>query len=79
MYVIYVSSLIRSVLSLHDLINNRISAKDIEIEKVKILREEEEEKKKKEEEMRKKVEEKKNSEDAKKEGAAELWSEVGPH
>jgi 26S proteasome regulatory subunit N8 len=67
MYVIYVSSLIRSVLSLHDLINNRIAAKDIEIEKAKILKDEEDEKKKKEEEMRKKVEEKKNSEEKKSE------------
>lgn len=43
MYVIYVSSLIRSILSLHDLINNRIRAKEIEVEQAA------EEKKKKEE------------------------------
>ena len=30
MYVIYVSSLIRSILSLHDLINNKIQAKEQE-------------------------------------------------
>ena len=30
MYVIYVSALIRSILSLHDLINNKISAKEQE-------------------------------------------------
>lgn len=35
MYVIYVSSLIRSVLSLHDLINNKIKAKEIEEESAK--------------------------------------------
>ena len=32
MYVIYVSALIRSILSLHDLINNKIKAKEIEAE-----------------------------------------------
>ena len=30
MYVIYVSSLIRSILSLHDLVNNKIQMKEIE-------------------------------------------------
>ena len=32
MYVIYVSALIRSILSLHDLINNKIKGKEIEAE-----------------------------------------------
>jgi len=35
MYVIYVSALIRSILSLHDLINNKIQAKEQEVEAVK--------------------------------------------
>lgn len=35
MYVIYVSSLIRSILSLHDLINNKIQAKEQEAEMVR--------------------------------------------
>jgi 26S proteasome regulatory subunit N8 len=58
MHVIYVSSLIRSVISLHNLINNKITTKDIEIENQKKDKEREEElKKRKEEESRKKVEE----------------------
>lgn len=58
MYVLYISSLVRSILSLHTLINNKINAKDIENEKAKMLREEEEEKKKKREEEEKKAAEK---------------------
>ena len=54
MHVIYVSTLIRSVISLHNLINNKINTKEIEIENAK---KEEEFRKKKEEESRKKVEE----------------------
>jgi 26S proteasome regulatory subunit N8 len=54
MHVIYISTLIRSVISLHNLINNKISTKEIEIENTK---RDEELKKKKEEESRKKVEE----------------------
>jgi 26S proteasome regulatory subunit N8 len=50
MYVLYVSSLVRSILSLHSLINNKISAKDIEAEKEKLQKEEEEEKRKKRDE-----------------------------
>lgn len=58
MHVIYVSSLIRSVISLHNLINNKIHGKEIETENLKIEKEREEElRKKKEEESRKKVEE----------------------
>ena len=34
MYVIYVSCMIRSVLSLHDLINNKIKMKEIEAENI---------------------------------------------
>jgi 26S proteasome regulatory subunit N8 len=47
MYVLYISSLVRSILSLHTLINNKINAKDIKKEKAKMLRDEEEEKKRK--------------------------------
>lgn len=54
MHVIYVSTLIRSVISLHNLINNKIATKEIETENNK---KEEEFRKKKEEESRKKVEE----------------------
>ncbi len=53
MHVIYVSTLIRSVISLHNLINNKIQTKEIEVENAK---KEEEFRKKKEEESRKKVE-----------------------
>ncbi len=64
MHVIYVCSLIRSVLSLHTLITNRVETKEIEAENTKIEKEREEDKKKKEEESKKKVEEhlKKNDE-----------------
>ncbi len=54
MHVIYISNLIRSVISLHNLINNKIQTKEIETENTK---REEEARKKKEEESRKKVEE----------------------
>ena len=62
MYVIYVSGLIRSILSLHDLINNKINAKDTELERAKREKEEEAEKRKKKEEQQKKLEEKKAAE-----------------
>lgn len=65
MHMVYVSSLIRSVISLHNLINNKIHAKEIEVENQKKDKEREEElRKKKEEEAKKKVEEalKKNAE-----------------
>lgn len=55
MYVMYVSGLIRSILSLHDLINNKINSKEIELERTKREKEEE---KQKEEDARKKLEEK---------------------
>lgn len=32
MYVVYISSIIRSVLCLHDVLNNKIRAKELEIE-----------------------------------------------
>ena len=58
MYVIYVSSLIRSILSLHDLVNNKIQMKEIETENARKEKEREDElAKKKEEEAKKKVEE----------------------
>jgi 26S proteasome regulatory subunit N8 len=58
MHVIYVSSLIRSVISLHNLINNKITTKEIEIDNAKKDKEREEEiKKRKEDESKRKVEE----------------------
>ena len=58
MYVIYVSSLIRSIMSLHDLINNKIHLKESEAEALKKAKEREEElQKKKEADAVKKVEE----------------------
>lgn len=70
MYVIYVSSLIRSILSLHDLVNNKIQMKEIETENARKEREREEElAKRKEEEAKKKVEEAlKKAEETKPEG-----------
>lgn len=65
MHVLYVCSLIRSVVSLHNLINNKVQTKEIEVENLKKEKDREEElKKRKEEEARKKVEEalKKNDE-----------------
>jgi 26S proteasome regulatory subunit N8 len=55
MYVMYVSSLIRSILSIHDLINNKINAKEIELVRAKREKEEEAEKRKNEEEARRKL------------------------
>merc|ERR1712166_551451 len=40
MYVVYVSNLIKSVLSLHDLINNKIKMKELEAENIKKEKEE---------------------------------------
>ena len=60
MYVIYVSSLIRSILSLHDLINNKIHLKETEQENAKKAKEREEEL------ARRKQEAKKLEEDQKK-------------
>lgn len=57
MYVLYVSSLIKSVISLHNLINNKIHNKEMEAEKAKKEKEAEDEKKKKQEESAKKAEE----------------------
>ena len=53
MHLIYVSSLIKSVISLHNLINNKITTKEIEVEN---QRKEDEARKKKEEDNKKKVE-----------------------
>jgi 26S proteasome regulatory subunit N8 len=53
MHLIYVSSLIKSVISLHNLISNKIATKEIEVENSK---KEEEARKKKEEDVKKKVE-----------------------
>ena len=71
MHIVYVCSLIRSVISLHNLINNKISTKEIEVENLKKDKEREEDlKKRKEEESRKKVEEAlKKAEDENKENA----------
>lgn len=58
MHLIYVSNLIRSVISLHNLVNNKISTKEIETENAKKEKEREEEiRKKREEEAKRKVEE----------------------
>lgn len=58
MHVLYVCSLIRSVVSLHNLINNKVQTKEIEVENLRKEKEREEEiKKRKEEDARKKVEE----------------------
>lgn len=54
MYVIYVSALIRSILSLHDLINNKIQAKEQEQENARKEQEKEEAAKKAKEEAEKK-------------------------
>ena len=62
MYVIYVSSLIRSILSLHDLINNKIHLKETEQENAKKAKEREEELARKKEEAKKAEEAKKESE-----------------
>lgn len=69
MYVIYISTMIKSILSLHDLINNRIAAKDIEIEKAQSIRDEEEAKKKAEAEKAAKKLEDEEKADAKKDDA----------
>lgn len=45
MYILYVSSLIKSVISLHSLINNKIHNKELEEEIAKKEKEAEEEKK----------------------------------
>jgi len=65
MYVIYVASLIKSVISLHNLINNKIHNKELEAETLQKEKEAEAEKKKKQEESAKKAEEmlNKNKED----------------
>lgn len=67
MFLIYVCSLIKSVTSLHSLINNKISNKEQEIEDQKKAKEAEEEKKKKQEESAKKAKDmlEKNKADAK--------------
>jgi len=46
MYVLYVASLIKSVISLHNLINNKIHNKELEEENAKKEKEAEAEKKK---------------------------------
>ena len=57
MTVIYVSTLLRAITTLHNLINNKIHTKQVEIDNLKKEKEKEEElRKKKEEEAKKKVE-----------------------
>ena len=63
MYVLYVCSLIKSVISLHNLINNKIHNKEQEEENLKKEKEAEEEKKKREEESAKKAEDALNNAD----------------
>ena len=62
MYVIYVSSLIRSILSLHDLINNKIHLKETEQENAKKAKEREEELARRKQEAKKLEEEQKKPE-----------------
>lgn len=57
MYLIYVASLIKSVVSLHSLINNKINNKETELENIQKEKEAEEEKKRRQEESAKKAEE----------------------
>jgi 26S proteasome regulatory subunit N8 len=59
MYILYVSSLIKSVISLHNLIGNKIQNKELEEENSKKEKEAEEEKKRLEEEKKRLEEEKK--------------------
>ena len=42
MYVVYISNLIRSILALHDLINNKINNKEVELARAKKEKEDEE-------------------------------------
>lgn len=56
MYVMYVSSLIKSVISLHSLISNKIQNKETEAENYLKEKEAEDEKKKRQEESAKKAE-----------------------
>ena len=47
LYVMYVASLIKSVISLHNLINNKIHNKELEVEQLKAEKDAEAEKKRK--------------------------------
>ena len=67
MYVLYVCSMIKSVISLHNLINNKIHNKEMEQDVLKKEKEAEDEKKKREEESAKKAEEMLSASDKKKE------------
>ena len=73
MYVLYVCSMIKSVISLHNLINNKISNKETEIENAQKEKEAEAEKKKLEDE---KAEKKKELEEKKKKKEAEEKKEA---
>ena len=66
MYVLYVSSMIKSVISLHQLINNKVQYKETEIEEQQKAKEAEEEKKRLEEERKKLEEERKKKKEAEK-------------
>lgn len=66
MYVLYVSSMIKSVISLHSLINNKIQYKETEIEEQQKAKEAEEEKKRLEEEKKQKEKDRKDKEKQKK-------------
>lgn len=57
MYVVYVSGLIRSILALHDLINNKVNLKETELDRQKRDKEEAEAAKRKAEAEAKKKEE----------------------
>ena len=70
MQVIYVSSLLKSVISLHNLINNKIHGKEIEADNLRKEREKEEETRKKAEEILKKRAAEKLEEESKAAGGA---------
>ena len=73
MYVLYVCSMIKSVISLHNLINNKIHNKEMEQDVLKKEKEAEDEKKKREEESAKKAEEMLSASDKKKEADEKKW------
>ena len=70
MYVLYVSSMIKSVISLHSLINNKIQYKETEIEEQQKAKEAEKEKKRLEEEKKKLEAEKEKKDQEKKDKEA---------
>lgn len=68
-FTIYVSSIVRSIIALHDLINNKLNAKRLEVQRIQEKNKEKEEKAKKEAE--KAAEAEKNAKDSKEPATAE--------